>query len=125
MNERAIVDTHLPGLDERWRSTAERLVEVVNGALPDVQHDRKWGQLTFTRNGDWHQWICSIWPTKKAVKLVIHKGALLADPRGAMQGRARYVRSIPFRAPDEIEPEVVVPILREAGARQSEMLPPG
>jgi hypothetical protein len=125
MTEQTIIDTHLPDLDERWRSTAERLVEVIVGALPDVQHDRKWSRLTFTREGNWHQWICAISPTKKAVKLEIHKGALLADPHGALQGGGKYVRSISFRAPEEIDPEVVVPILREAGARQSEMLPPG
>ena len=29
----------------------------------------------------------------------------------------------PFQGPDEIDPDVVAPILREAAARQTEMLP--
>jgi hypothetical protein len=123
MDERAIIDKHLPGLDERWRPTVERLIEVIFGALPDAQHERRWGQLTFTREGDWHHWICAVAPTKKAVKLVLHKGALLADPHGAMQGSGRYTRAISFRAPDEIDPDGVGPILREAALRQTEMLP--
>jgi hypothetical protein len=57
------------------------------------------------------------------VKLVIHKGTLLADPHGLMEGNGRYVRAIVFRAPDEINPDVVAPILREAAARRTEMLP--
>jgi hypothetical protein len=57
------------------------------------------------------------------VKLVVHKGAMLADPQGAMEGEGRYVRAIPFQAPDEIDPDVVAPILREAADRQTEMLP--
>jgi hypothetical protein len=69
-----IIPTHLPELDERWQSTVERLIEVVFEALLDADHKCKWGQLTFTREGDWHHWICAISPTRKAVKLVIHKG---------------------------------------------------
>lgn len=123
VDRRAVVDQHLPDLDQRWRSTAERLVEVILDELPDAQREQKWGQLTFTRHGDWHHWICAISPTKNAVKLVIHKGAMLADPQGAMEGQGRYTRAIAFRKPDEIDREVVGPILREAATRQTEMLP--
>jgi hypothetical protein len=119
----AIIDKGLPDLDRGWRPTVERLIEVILRELPDAHHERKWRQLTFTREGDWHHWICAISPTRKAVKLVIHKGALLADPQGAMEGKGRYTRAIPFRTPDEIDPDVVAPILREAAARQTEMLP--
>jgi hypothetical protein len=111
----------VPELDELSRRTVERLIDVVFDALPDAQHERKWGQLTFTRNDDWHHWICAISPTKKAVKLVIHKGALLADPHGVMQGEGRYSRNIPFRSADEIDTDVVASILREAATRQTEM----
>jgi hypothetical protein len=116
-----IIAAHLPGLDERSHSTAERLIDIVLDVLPDAQHERKWGQLTFTREGDWHHWICAISATKKAVKLVIHKGALLADPRGVMEGEGRYSRAIPFRTPEQIDADVVAPILREAAARQTDM----
>jgi hypothetical protein len=121
--QREIMATHLPELDERWRSTVERLIEVVFEVLPDADHERKWGQLTFTRGGDWHHWICAISPTTQAVKLVIHKGALLADPSGAMTGEGQYLRAIHFREPDEIDADVVARILREAAARQGAMWP--
>ena len=52
----------------------ECLIDLVFEVLPDAQHESKWGQLTFTLDGDWHHWICALSPTKKAVKLVIHKG---------------------------------------------------
>jgi hypothetical protein len=122
VDERAIIDEHLPDLDQGRRSTAERLVEVILAELPDAEHERKWGQLTFTREGDWHHWICAVSPTKDALKLVIHKGALLADPHRAMEGKGRYTRAIAFRAPDEVNTDVVAPILREAAVRQTEML---
>jgi hypothetical protein len=122
LNEpQAIIAAHLPGLEERWHPTVERLIDVILDALPDAQHERKWGRLTFTCGGDWHHWICTISPTKKAVRLVIHKGALLADARGVMQGEGRYVRDIRFMSPNEIDADVVTGILREAAARQTEM----
>ena len=123
MHERAIVDKHLPDLDQQWRSTVERLVALILGAIPHADHARKWGQLTFTRDGDWHHWICAISPGKKAVRLMLHKGALLVDPHDALEGKGRYLRAIRFQAPDEINPDVVAPIIREAVARQTEMLP--
>jgi hypothetical protein len=123
LDERTIVDSHLPDLDPEWRPTVERLVAVILGELPDADHDRKWGRLVFTRDGDWHHWICAISPVKKAVKLMFHKGALLADPHAALEGTGRYLRAIPYQAPGEIDPGVVAPLLREAVSRQTEMLP--
>jgi hypothetical protein len=82
----------------------ERLIDLVLGVLPDAQHERKWGRLTFTREADWHQRICAISPTKKAVKLVIHKGVLLADPRGVMEGEGRYSRASPSAPPNRSTP---------------------
>jgi hypothetical protein len=116
-----IIATHLPELDEQSRPIVERLIEVVLDALPGMQHERKWGQLTFTREGDWHHWICAISSSRQAVKLVLHKGVLLADPHEVMEGKGRYSRAIPFRSSEEIDADVLVPILREAAARQTEM----
>jgi hypothetical protein len=123
VESRAIVDQHLADLDQGRRTTAERLIEVILGELPDAQHQRKWGRLTFTRAGDWHHWICAVAPTRQAVKLVLHKGALLDDPHEAMEGAGRYTRAIPFRTPEEIDPELLAPLLRQAADRQTEMLP--
>jgi hypothetical protein len=119
----AMIDKHLPELDPARHSIVAELIDVILGELPDAQHGLKWGQLTFTRDGDWHHWICAISPTKSAVKLVIHKGSLLDDPQGAMEGTGRYRRSILFRAPEEVDRDLVAPILRQAADRQTEMLP--
>ena len=116
-----IVATHLPQLDERSRATVERLIDLIFDVVPDAQHERKWGRLTFTRAGNWHHWICAISASKNAVRLVIHKGALLADPRSVMEGEGRYSRAIAFRSPEQIDADILAPILREAAARQTEM----
>ena len=116
-----IIATSFPGLDERSHPIVRCLIDLVLDVLPDAQHERKWGQLSFTRGGDWHHWICAISSTRRAVRLVIHKGALLADPRGVMQGDGRYLRAIRFRSVEEVDASIVAPILREAAARQTEM----
>jgi hypothetical protein len=116
-----IIATYFSGLDERSHAIVERLIDVVVDVLPDAEHARKWGRLTFTRNGDWHHWLCAIAPAGKAVKLFVHKGALLADPRGVLEGEGRYVRAIRFTTPEEVDADVIAPILRDAAARQTEM----
>jgi hypothetical protein len=113
-----IVATDLSKLDEQARATVERLIDLIFDVLPDVPHERKWGRPTFTRERDWHHWICAVSATKNAVKLVIHKGALLADPRSVMEGEGRYSRAIAFRSPEQIDADVLAPILREAAVRQ-------
>ena len=116
-----ILAAYVQELDERVRATVERLIDVVVEVLPDAEHERKWGRLTFTRNGDWHHWLCAIAPGRKSVKLLVHKGALLADPRGVLEGDGRYLRAITFSSPDDVDADVVTPVLREAAARQTEM----
>jgi hypothetical protein len=116
-----IAAMHLPELDPQARATVERVIDLVLDVLPDAQHERKWGRLTFTRAGNWHHWICAIGFSKSSVKLVIHKGALLADPHGLMEGEGRYSRTIALRSPAQIDADVLAPILREAAARQTKM----
>jgi hypothetical protein len=116
-----IAATHLPELDPQSRAAVELLIDMILDVLPDAQHERKWGRLTFTRAGDWHHWICAITSSKSSVKLLLHKGALFADPHGLMEGDGRYTRTIVFRSPEQIDPDVLAPILREAAARQTEM----
>jgi hypothetical protein len=116
-----IAATHLPELDPQSRTAAELLIDLILDVVPDAQHERKWGRLTFTRAGNWHHWICAISSSKRSVQLVLHKGALLADPHRLMEGDGRYSRTILFRPPEQIDPDVLAPILREAAARQTEM----
>jgi hypothetical protein len=116
-----IAAKHLPELDPQSRVTVERMIDIILEVLPDAQHERKWGRLTFTRADNWHHWICAISSSNSSVKLVIHKGALLADPHDLMEGEGRYSRTIAFISPEQIDADLLAPILREAAARQTEM----
>lgn len=50
-----------------------------------------------------------------------HPGSEPTDPHGVMEGEGRYSRAIAFRSPEQIDADVLAPILREAAARQTEM----
>jgi hypothetical protein len=115
-----IFTAYFQDLDEGLRPTVERLIDVVVEALPEAEDAWKWGRLTFTRNGDWHHWLCAIAPGRKSARLLVHKGALLADPHGVLEGDGRYLRAITFCSPDDVDADLIAPILREAAARQKE-----
>ena len=93
----------------------------VHAAGKGVAEAIKWQRLTFTVDGNWHHWLCAIAVTKGAVSLVFHKGSLLGDPAGMLQGDGRYLRQVPYdRA--AADPGAVTALVRQAIARQTDML---
>jgi len=111
----------------RWspdqREQAAWLAGRVHAAGDDVAEAVKWGRLTFTVNGNWHHWLCAIAVTRRAVRLVFHKGSLLDDPAGLLQGQGRYVREI-LHDRAAADPEAVTALVRQAIAHQTDMLEP-
>jgi hypothetical protein len=101
----------------------EWLASRVHAAGDGVAEAIKWGRLTFTVNCDWHHWLYAIAVTRREVRLVFHKGALLDDPAGLLQGEDRYGRQIPHdRA--AADPEAVTALVRQAIAHQTDVQEP-
>jgi hypothetical protein len=117
----AEVQTWFTRLDERQRSQAEKLATLVSAADPRLEQAVKWGRVTFTVDGRWHDWLCGIASAKKGVRLVFHKGALLDDPDGLLTGSARYVREIPAEQAVE-RPRAVSSLVRSALEHQTDLL---
>jgi hypothetical protein len=117
---------------EKWLRTwsptqqeqAQRLAAVVHAADEAVAEAIKWRRLTFTVDDNWHHWLCAIAVTKGGVSMMFHKGSLLEDPAGLLQGEGRYLRQIPYDQA-AAHPEAVTALVREAIARQTEMLDEG
>jgi hypothetical protein len=109
----------------RWsperREQVEWLAGRVHAAAEGVEEAVKWGRLTFTIGGNWHHWLCAIAVTSRGVGLVFHKGALLEDPAGLLEGEGRYLRQAPY---DRLaaDPGALTALLRQAAARQTDML---
>ena len=99
----------------------EWLAGRVHAAGKGVAEAIKWRRLTFTVDGNWHHWLCAVAVTRGAVSLVFHKGSLLDDPAGMLQGDGRYPRQLPYdRA--AAGPEAVTALVRQAIAHQTDML---
>lgn len=105
--------------DQRLR--AAQLSDLIQQAADQLDEAVKWGLLTFTVDGNWHQWLCAIGTTKTAVKLMFHKGALLDDPSGLLEGEGRYLRQVHHDAA-MAHPEAVIRIVQEAIVHQTAML---
>jgi hypothetical protein len=112
----------------RWtpdqREQVEWLAGRVHRAAAGLAEAVKWGRLTFTVDGDWHHWLCAIAVTKRGVNLTFHKGALLDDPAGVLNGGGRYVRQLPYEKA-AADPDAVTALVREAIAHQTDMLDGG
>jgi len=109
----------------RWspdqREQVAWLAGRVHAAGDGLDEAVKWGRLTFTVNGNWHHWLCAIAVTTRGVSLVFHKGALLEDPDGLLEGEGRYLRQAPYNRL-AVDPEAVTALVRQAIARQTDML---
>ena len=125
------MDGRPPDVEEwlhKWSPTqqeqAQNLAAVVHAAEKAVAEAIKWRRLTFTVDDNWHHWLCAVAVTKGGVSLVFHKGSLLEDPAGLLQGEGRYLRQVPYDQA-AAHPEAVTALVREAIARQAEMLDEG
>ncbi|MPZ87026.1 MAG: hypothetical protein GEU81_02925 [Nitriliruptorales bacterium] len=112
----------------QWRpdhqEQVEWLAESVHAAGDGIAEAIKWRRLAFTLDGNWHHWLCAIAVARQGVSLLFHKGSLLDDPAGMLQGDGRYLRRIPHdRA--AAEPEAVTALVREAIMHQTDMLDEG
>jgi hypothetical protein len=109
----------------RWspdrREQAEWLAGRVHAAGAAVDEAIKWSRLTFTVDGNWHHWLCAIAVAARGVSLVFHKGSLLEDPAGLLEGEGRYLRQVPYQRA-AADPEAVTALVRQAIARQTDML---
>lgn len=117
----AEVQNWLDGLLPERRDDAEWFAAAVRDAIPNVDQAVRWGRLTFTVDGDWHHWLCGIAATKRAVNLTFHKGALLDDPDGLLNGSGRYTRQVSHDAASTHAAELTA-LLHEAVAHQHDML---
>lgn len=121
MSATSEIEDWLLALPDSRRHEAEALAAQVRRASPALDETIKWGRLTFTAAGDWHHWVCAVAASRKEVRLVIHKGALLDDPAGLLEGDGRYVRQLPYERAARNE-DAVAALVRAAVARRREML---
>jgi hypothetical protein len=103
------------------REQVEWLASRVHAAAEGITEAIRWGRLTFTVFGNWHHWLCAVGVTARGVNLVFHKGSLLDDPAGVLEGDNRYLRQVPHDQA-AADPDAVTALVRQAIVRQTDML---
>jgi hypothetical protein len=107
----------------KWRPDQRQQVDwlagMVHAAGAGVDEAVKWSRLTFTVDGNWHHWLCAVAVAARGVHLVFHKGSLLDDPAGLLEGEGRYLRQVPHDKAAK-DPGAVTGLVRQAIARQTD-----
>jgi len=98
------------------------LMQIVLEAEPQMEEAIKWNRITFTLNGNWNHWICGIEQTKRQVSFIFHKGALLTDSSGLLQGTGKYIRQIRVTGLTDTNKKKLIDLIKQAVAKQMVML---
>ena len=119
LNRSADVEAWIRQHDADQQAQINWFAELVHAAVAGVSEAIKWRRLTFTVDDNWHHWLCAVHVNRAGVSVVLHKGALLDDPDGLLQGDGQYVRQIPIQNVTA-HPEGVGELLRDAAAHQTD-----
>ncbi|HEX2259621.1 MAG TPA: DUF1801 domain-containing protein [Actinomycetota bacterium] len=114
------VETWLGQLRPDQSDKVKWLAGLVHEAVQEVDVAIKWRQLTFTVDDNWHHWLCAISVTAQEVNLMFHKGSLLDDPAGMLEGQGRYLRRVRHHRA-VANPEGVTALVRQAIVHQTDM----
>lgn len=102
----------LERLDPDTRPVVEALRRIINDTVPDADVSIKWGQPTWKRRG----LLCYIAPGKDHVTLGFHRGALLDDRHGLLEGAGKSMRHLKLRHLVEIDGPAIRDLVRQAVA---------
>jgi len=100
MNKNPIVDAFLKKKKHPLNKEIQRVREIILGAHPRIEETIKWNSPTFIYKGNMASYFMN---AKKHVSLMFHKGALIKDKSGLLQGDGKEARTAKFQSLDEIE----------------------
>lgn len=100
MNRNPEVDTYLDNKMHPLTQEIQRVREIILNAHPDIEETIKWNSPTFMYKGNMASYFMN---AKKHVSLMFHKGAMISDSSGLLEGDAKEGRTAKFKNMDEIE----------------------
>ena len=99
MKKNPKVDTFMAQLDNPLKAEMDAVREIILSANPNVSEDIKWAAPSFFYKDN----ICTFNPrAKKFVNLTFHKGALINDTTGLLEGDAKEARVARFDNMDDV-----------------------
>jgi hypothetical protein len=104
------VDEYASGL-EGWRAEAvSTLRQLVREAAPEAEEGIKWAQPVYSQKGP----LCYIRAFDDHVNLGFWRGTELQGAEGLLTGEGQKMAHISFSSLEEINPDVITPLLKQA-----------
>ena len=100
MNKNPEVDEYLAKKNHPLTPEIQRVREIILNTDPRVEECIKWSSPTFVYKGNMASYFMN---AKKHVSLMFHKGVLIDDLRGLLEGDGKEGRTAKFRDMDDIE----------------------
>ena len=100
MNKNKIVDEYLKKKKHPLTEEIQRVREIILSTHKDIEETIKWSSPTFIYKGNMASYFMN---AKKHVSLMFHKGALINDKTGLLQGDGKEARASKFENMADIE----------------------
>ena len=100
MNKNPEVEDYLKKKAHPMDSEIRRVREIILNVHPDITETIKWSSPTFIYKGNMASYFMN---AKKHVSLMFHKGALIDDTTGLLEGDGKEGRTAKFSSMEEIE----------------------
>ncbi len=100
MNKNPEVDAYLEKKAHPMNAEIERVREIILATHPEMEETIKWSSPTFMYKGNMASYFMN---AKKHVSLMFHKGALIKDNTGLLEGDGKEGRTAKFYGMEDIE----------------------
>jgi len=100
MNKNPEVDAYLAKKAHPMNAEIQRVREIILNVHPNIEETIKWSSPTFLYKGNMASYFMN---AKKHVSLMFHKGALINDKTGLLEGDGKEGRTAKFANLEEIE----------------------
>lgn len=94
------VDEYLKKKDHPLTSEIQRVREIIMSTDDRIEETIKWSSPTFMYKGNIASYFMN---AKKHVSLMFHKGALINDPNGLLEGDGKEARTAKFSDLEDVE----------------------
>ena len=100
MAKNPIVDEYLKKKEHPLHAEIQRVREIILNTHEEMEETIKWNSPTFMYKGNMASYFMN---AKKHVSLMFHKGALIKDDNGLLQGDGKEARTAKFADMEDIE----------------------
>lgn len=100
MNKNPMVDEYLKKKKHPLNEEIQLVREIILSTHKDIEETIKWSSPTFIYKGNMASYFMN---AKKHVSLMFHKGALINDKTGLLQGDGKEARTAKFESMADIK----------------------